>query len=107
MSMHGAIGFKNNNGRTYEFKIYPMDAHFKPEHGGVYVITKCHDDAQKHHCHHVVFVGKTGDLAAEMADHPSKALFESENANCCCVHATQDAAARDTIAGELQAKYLS
>ena len=106
MSMHGAIGFKNNDGHTYEFKIYPMDAKFKPEHGGVYVITRRGDDDKKHHSHHIISVGETADMAADMADHPSKDLFDSENANCCCVHATQDAAARATIAGELQAKYI-
>lgn len=107
MSMLGAIGFKNKDGHTYEFKIYPMDAKFKPGHGGVYVITRRHDDAKKHHSHHIIFVGETADMAEEMADHPDKALFESEDANCCCVHATQDPAARQMIARELKAKYIS
>lgn len=106
MTLLGTIGFKNDAGCTYDFKIYPMNATFKPDHGCVYIITRRHDEAKHHHGHHVIFVGETDDMAAEMADHPNKSLFEAENANCCCVHGTQDAAARRQIAEELSAKYL-
>ena len=106
MSIHGTISFKNHDGLTYDFKIYPLDAAFKPEHGAVYIITARHDEAKHHHGHHIVFIGEAADMAVEMADHPSKSLFEAEKANCCCVHAMQDAASRKLIAEELSAKYL-
>ena len=107
MSMLGTIGFKNHDGHTYDFKIYPMDAAFKPGHGGVYIITCRHDEPKHHHGHHIIFVGETDDMAVAMSEHPEKVKFAEENANCCCVHATQDAEARELIAGELQSKYLS
>ncbi len=107
MSKLGTIAFKNQDGHTYDFSIFQMDAEFKPGHGGVYIITGRHDDEKHHHGHRVIFIGETDDMSVLMADHPSKQEFEAQNANCCCVHATQDAAARSRIAQELTQKYLT
>lgn len=107
MSMLGTVTFRNDQGHLFDFKIYPMDASFKPGHGAVYVITRRNDGDKGHHGHHIVYIGETDDMATALASHPEQSLFEAEQANCCCVHATQDSAARTRIAGELQAKYLS
>jgi len=103
----GTIAFKNDQGHVFDFKIYPMDAVFKEGHGGVYIITKRHDEPKHHHGHHIIYIGESDDMAMVMSDHPEKELFDREGANCCCVHATQDPEARQRIASELQAKYMS
>ena len=107
MSMLGTIAFKNDQGHVFDFKIFAMDAAFKPGHGGVYIISRRHDEPKHHHGHHVIYIGETDDMASALTDHPEAGKFVAENANCCCVHATQDETARKRIAGELQAKYLS
>ncbi|OVE75489.1 hypothetical protein BVX97_04430 [bacterium E08(2017)] len=107
MSKLGTLAFKNNEGHTYDFAIFQMDSEFKPGHGGVYIITSRHDDDHHHHGHKVICIGETDDMSTVLQDHPMQAEFETQNANCCCVHATQDAAARERIAGELIEKYLN
>jgi len=107
MSTLGTIEFKNDEGHSYDFRIFPMDAVFKQGHGGVYIVTRRHDEPKHHHGHHIIFIGETDDLATALGDHPEQAMFEQEGANCFCVHATQDADARARIASELQAKYLN
>ncbi len=107
MTTLGTIEFKNDEGHSFDFRIYPMDAQYKPGHGGVYVITRRHDEPKHHHGHHIIFIGETDDMATLLDEHPEKARFDAEGANCCCVHATQDAEARKRIAGELASKYLS
>ena len=106
MSKLGTIAFKSEKGHIYEFRIYPIDAAFKPGHGCVYVITRRHDEPKHHHGHHIIYIGETDDMATELGDHPEQAKFEQEQANCCCVHTTEDAEARKRIAAELKAKYL-
>ncbi len=107
MSKLGTIGFKNNDGHSYDFSIYTMDAALKPGHGGGYIITSRHDDDKTHHGHHIIMIGESDDMSVLMAAYPNQAEFDAERANCCCVHATQDQAARTRIVGELTERYLN
>ena len=108
MTKLGAIAFKNQQNHRYDFSIYPMDAEFKPGHGGVYIITCRHDDQDAHHHgHKIIHIGQTADMAVALCDHPDLPDFEEAGANCCCVHATQDEAARKRIVAELTERYLN
>ena len=101
----GAIAFEGTSGTHHEFNIYPVTSKFKPGFGGVYFITARKETEHHHHSHHKIYVGETDDLAGLYENHPMKEAFDSEGANCICVHATRDAAARKRICRELAEKY--
>ena len=105
MSRMGAIAFIGAGGHHHEFDLYPLTAHFKPGHGGVYFVTCRTDDEHGHHTHHKIFIGETPDLSTLLDNHPKQALFEAEGANCIAIHASQDAKARTRIVAELIEKY--
>lgn len=106
MTALGSIGFRNAQGHSYEFHIYPMNAAFKPGQGGVYVVTSRNDGEGHHHGHRILFVGETADFAQALAEHEKSGTFEGLNANCCCIHHVQEEKSRKHIAAELTAKYM-
>lgn len=101
MSKLGTAAFKGASGHTFEFGIYPMDAKMKAGHGGVYVVTARREDEHGHHKHHKIFIGQTDDLSTVLQGHPKASVFDTEGANCICIHPTQDDKARTHIIDEL------
>lgn len=105
MSKLGAITFKGESGRRYEFGMYPLGTKFKDGHGGVYFLTNRHVKGDGAHGHTRIYVGETDDLSTAIMDHEQAALFAEYEANCVCVHATQDASVRGHMVEDLVSKY--
>ncbi len=105
MSKLGVITFKGESGRRYEFGMYPFGTKFKEKHGGVYFLTNRHDKADGAHGHTRIFVGETDDLANVFADHEQTDAFAEHDANCVCVHPTQDAHVRRNMVDDLIRRY--
>jgi hypothetical protein len=103
MTKLGTAAFKGASGHKFEFGIYPLGSKMKTGHGGVYVITSRRVEEQGHHKHHKIFVGETEDLSSVLANHPQQSSFETQGANCICIHATQDGKARSRIVQDLKA----
>ncbi len=105
MQKLGTISFLGKSGHHYNFAAYPLGVKLKKGFGGVYFITARSDDGGSHHSHHKVYLGETGDLSELSEDHPKQSAFEAEGANCICIHATKDPAARERILADLLAHY--
>ena len=105
MSKLGMIAFKGESGRRYEFWMYPMGTKFKGGHGGVYFLTNRHDKGEGAHGHTRIYVGETDDLSSAFVDHMQCDVFAESDANCVCVHPTQDGHVRRDMVEDLIKSY--
>ena len=96
MNKLGTIKFSGKSGERYAFTAYPLETVFDEAFSGVYVVTRRKEGkAKKGFVHKRLCTGQSDDLRQSLASvEPS---FSSRGANCICVHAENDQAARRKI----------
>lgn len=96
MNKLGTIKFSGKSGVRYAFTAYSLETLFDVAFSGVYVATRRKEGkAKKGFVHKRICMGQSGDLRQSLAGvDPS---FSSRGANCICVHAEDDQAARQQI----------
>lgn len=107
MSKLGTAAFVGKSGDRYEFSIYPIDVKMKEGLGGVYVVTARKEESATHHNHHKIFIGSTEDFSSIFEGHEKQAGFDSEGANCICVHPVHEEHLRKRILDDLLENYTT
>ena len=96
MNKLGTVKFRGKSGVRYPFTAYPLETVFHEAFSGVYVVTRREEGkAKKGFVHKRLCTGQSDDLRQSMAgNEPS---LSARGANCVCVHAENDQAARRKI----------
>jgi hypothetical protein len=96
MNKLGTIKFSGKSGERYAFTAYSLETVFDEAFSGVYVVTRRKEGkSKKGFVHKRICTGQSDDLRQSLASvEPS---FSSRGANCICVHAENDQAARQKI----------
>ena len=100
MNKLGTIKFSGKSGARYAFVAYSLETLFDEALGGVYVATRRKEGkSKKGFVHKRICTGQSDDLRQSMASiEPS---FSERGANCICIHAENDQAARQKIEQDL------
>lgn len=103
----GTIACQGKSGHRFEFSVFPWETKFKKGFGGVYFVTRRHEEGgPAKHSHNKIFIGEAQDFAQEFSNHPRWVEFrETHGANCICVYSTHDEHARTRISEDLVAGY--
>ncbi len=100
MNKLGTIKFSGKSGERYPFVAYSLETVFDKAFSGVYVATRRKEGkSKKGFVHKRICTGQSDDLRQSLASvEPS---FSERGANCICVHAENDQAARQKIEQDL------
>ncbi|MEM9774722.1 MAG: hypothetical protein AAF902_09095 [Chloroflexota bacterium] len=106
MAKLGNITFQGTSGKNYRFSVYPFNTKFKEGIAAVYFITRRYELDDGSTGHEYLFVGGTGDIKAQLEDHPKTFGFNKYQANSICLLIEEDPEARKEIHSDLWKKYL-
>ena len=106
MAKLGNITFTGISGKSYRFSVYPLNTKFKDDVAAVYFVTRRYELEDGSTGHEYLFVGGTGNMKAQFADHPKSFGFNKYNANAICLLLEKDPEIRKEIHADLWKKYL-
>jgi len=100
MNKFGTVKFSGKSGTRYPFTAYPLETVFARGFSGVFVVTQRKPGKPgSRFVHRKISTGQSNGLCHPLAG--EEGSFTERGANCICVHAEKDKAARQTIAQDL------
>lgn len=104
MAKIGTLDFTGISGHVYTFNVYPLN-HNMPKKEAVYFVTHRTIKADTSVDHILIYVGETANLAKEFENHSKQSCFDSETANCVCVHWEEHEDTRVKLKNDLLDQY--
>jgi len=86
MARISTVSFTGISGKEYEFNVYHLGVNFNAI-GAVYAITLREQNASGEYNHTIIYIGESGDLSDRFDSHHKADCFNTNSANCICIHA--------------------
>jgi len=86
MSKISTITFTGKSATKYDFDVYDINTGWKDDVGVVYVVTKRYKKSYGKYYHDKIYIGRTEDLKERHSNHHQQDCFDSNSANCICIH---------------------